>query len=150
MKRYPFIKNCSIEIPKGWNKLVEQMLDDVAQVVDLSSNFEFIQIKEKYNELVAYPNVTIPEVEEVLSNYQALSNYVCVYCGAPATKFSKDYYIESFCDDCWKDKKRHSPCNNIDSFTTEYQTIRYGKGERTIIERSFRKEWDRLYPNENN
>lgn len=140
MKEYSFV-NCGLETPKGWDKMVEQMLDEIAPIVKNYPEFEFIQIKEKYNRLVCYPNMSIPEVEEILRKYAEMASFVCANCGVPATKEMQNYVL-SYCDDCWKDLKRHDNWVPLE-FNTEFEMITYP--DKVIRKYSFKKEWEKLY-----
>lgn len=143
MKEYSFVK-CGLETPSGWDVLVEQMLDDIEPIAKENPDFEFIQIKEKYNRLVAYPNMIIPEIEEITRKYADMASLVCARCGRPATKEMQDYIL-SYCDDCWKDIKRNENWKPIE-FTTQTEHTRYSvkKGKEIEIV-DFSKEWERMY-----
>lgn len=142
MKEYSFV-NCFLETPEGWDKMVEQMFDEIEPIVEDYPDFDFIQIKEKYNRLVCYPNMSIPEVEEILRKYSAMSSFVCAECGAPAIKEMQNYVL-SYCDNCWKDLKRHDNWVPLE-FNTEFEIVTFpGKVTRKY---SFKKEWGKLYEN---
>lgn len=142
MKDYTIV-DCSLETPVGWDKLVEQMLDDIAPVVAQHPDFKIIQIKEKYNRLVVYTDAYIPEVEEIISKYEMMAGYVCANCGAPATKEMRNYVL-SYCDDCWKGLRRHDDWVPIEP-ATEFLNCGYSRHGRTEELISFKEEWERLY-----
>lgn len=143
MSNYKFV-NCALEIPVGWDKMVNQMLGDIAPWVENYPEFEFIQIKEKYNRLVAYANMSIPEVEEVLNKYAAMAGFVCANCGAPATKEMQNYVL-SYCDDCWKDLRRHDNWVPI-KLETDFEIVSFSAARgKEYKNHSFKDEWDRLY-----
>lgn len=143
MKEYSFAQ-CGLETPIGWDRIVEQMLEDIEPIAKQYPDFEFIQIKEKYNRLVAYPNMVIPEIEEITRKYADMASLVCAKCGCPATKEMQDYIL-SYCDDCWKDIKRNENWKPIE-FSTQTEYTRYSvlKGKE-IKAVDFTKEWERLY-----
>lgn len=140
MKKYFFV-DCPLEIPEGWDKMVEQMLDEIEPIAKLYPEFGFIQIKEKYNRLVCYPSVSIPEVEEILRKYAEMASFVCAKCGEPATKEMQNYVL-SYCDDCWKDQKRHDNWVPLE-LNTEFEIITYPS--KTVCKKNFKKEWEKLY-----
>lgn len=113
-----------LEIPFGWYELFFQMCDDIKDLVP--EDFYFLQVKEKYNNLVCYPVNSTPEVDAILDKYADIAYYVCAVCGAPANKATIGY-IASFCDRCAKDKIRH-----LKSEQLELAKIS-----------SFKNEWDR-------
>lgn len=142
MKEYSFI-NCALETPEGWDKMIGQMFEEIEPIVKNHLEFEFFQIKEKYNRLVCYSNMLIPEVEEILSKYAEMASFVCAECGAPATKEMQNYVL-SYCDDCWKDLKRHDNWVPLE-FDTDFEIVTYpGKVTHRY---SFKKEWEKLYEN---
>ena len=97
--KFPMI---SLEIPDGWNKLFFQMCSDIKPILEregLIDDFYFIQVKEKYNRLICYYNNAPKEVEDIISKYETMAQYVCVNCGKPAV-FETTGYIASYCDDC--------------------------------------------------
>lgn len=143
MKKYFFV-DCGLETPAGWDALIEQMLDEIEPIAKKNLEFEFIQIKEKYNRLVAYANIAIPEIEEIVRKYADMASLVCAKCGRPATKKMQNYIL-SFCDDCWKDIRRNERWEPIE-FSTQVEYTRYSaeKGYETKII-DFTKEWEKLY-----
>lgn len=136
-----------LEIPQGWYKLFYQMCDDIKAVIekeDTMDDFYFLQVKEKYNELRCYSTGS-SEVEEIIQKYEYISRYICTVCGKPAT-FEASGYLASFCDDCWKDRARHSKGNWI-TFIDTFGVIGFNNGEsyRRVI--SVKEEWDRYLQN---
>lgn len=133
------------EIPFGWRKLFLQMCDDIRPILvkeGVLDDFYFIQVKEKYNELVCYSNGAASlEVEEILQKYRYLSRYVCTRCGRPA-EYETRGYLASYCMDCWKDRVRHEACDIL-QFVPTYEVVgfRDGKGySRTV---NIEDEWSR-------
>lgn len=134
-----------LEIPVGWRKLFFQMCADIKPILekeDAMDDFYFLQVKEKYNELVCYSNgATSLEVEEILQKYKYLSRYVCTKCGRPADYETRGY-LASYCMDCWKDRVRHETCGIL-KFEPTYEVVGFidGKGySRTV---NVEDEWNR-------
>lgn len=131
-------------IPKGWELLFLQMCKDIRQpLVDANylNEFRFSQIKEKYNELRCYHFGAPQEVEQILQKYEIMARLVCTRCGRPATYETRGY-IESFCDDCWKDCARHEKGEWIKP-EFEFTVIGYKNGKETKRKVSFKEEWER-------
>lgn len=144
LKEYSFV-DCPLEIPVGWYKMVKQMLDDITPIANQYPEFEIIQIKEKYNRLIVYPNTTIPEISNIIRKYAAMSGLVCANCGAPATKEMQNYVL-SYCDDCWKDLRRHDNWFPIE-FATKVTISNYSISDCAEEVINFKDEWERLYDN---
>lgn len=125
----------SLGIPKGWSKLFFQMCADLKEVLieeDYLETFYFVDIKEKYNELRCYPGHPVTDkISQVLCKYEYLSQFVCVQCGKPATKEITQGYIESFCDDCWKDKSKHRAIRDIE-FDAHFKISTFGRSTGTV------------------
>ena len=124
-----------LEIPDGWYKLFFQMCDDLKEVLieeGYLDTFYFVQIKEKYNRLECYSgHFETDKILQVLRKYEYLSQFVCTRCGKPATKETVQGYIESFCDDCWKDKCKHHTIRDI-KFDTEFQIYTFGRATGAV------------------
>lgn len=140
---YTYIKGVG-EIPNGWEKLFLQMCEDIRQpLIDagILNSFRFLQIKEKYNRMECYNNGAPKEVHEIIDKYSVMASYVCTRCGKPATCDTQGY-VESFCDDCWKDFVRHEHIEWI-KFKPYYEVIVYKNGEQYEKVISFEDEWNR-------
>jgi hypothetical protein len=133
------------EIPNGWYKLFFQMCDDLKPVLEkegILNDFYFLQVKEKFNQLVCYDNgVASLEVEAILDKYRYIASYICVNCGRPAEVETRGY-IASFCNDCFKDFVRHEPVGFI-KFEPFYIVKSYKDGKWHDRKISFEEEWNR-------
>jgi len=101
--------NLQLEIPPGWYKLFLQMCHDIKLILveeNLLDKFYFLQVKEKFNKLCCYTQNSSVKIDQIISKYEHMAQYVCVVCGRPAT-YETHSYIASFCDYCWKDRVRH-------------------------------------------
>lgn len=131
-------------IPEGWQLMFLQMCEDIKQpLVDANclEQFRFSQIKEKYNQLRCYHFGAPQDVDRILYKYEVMARYVCTRCGEPAT-YETQGYIESFCDDCWKDIARHEKGEWIKP-EFEFKIIRCKDGKETVEKISFKEEWER-------
>ena len=99
---------CSIEVPMGWNDIVDKLCEDMenyAKTMGIENQIEFVQIKEKYGELRAYYHIFIddPDISEVIDtlidNANEEARHTCVRCGGKATVRTVNY-ISPWCDAC--------------------------------------------------
>ena len=157
--KYPFLRmradcNCSykdtkwpmmaLEIPDGWLKLFFQMCDDIKPLAP--DDFYFLQVKEKFNQLVCYCSTSVKEIEDILNKYKMMAYYICTKCGKPAAYETQGYFA-SYCEDCWKGFTRHERVERIE-FSPEFVVktwTKEGTYEKTM---SFEDEWNR-YVREN-
>lgn len=140
--KFPMI---GLEIPNGWFKLFYQMCDDIKPIIEdqgLMANFYFLQVKEKYNDLVCYPSINVPEIDAIIEKYGAMAYQVCVQCGAPASKIMTSY-LASVCDDCWENNFKYDKTIKELKPTTSYVRRLFGKHNVKTEEISFEDEWNR-------
>ena len=134
-----------LEIPLGWYKLFFQMCSDIKPILEKEGaldDFYFLQVKEKYNELVCYSNGAASlEVEQILQKYGYLSRFVCTKCGKPAT-YETTGYLASYCYDCWKDFVRHQKVNQLE-FVSTYEVAGFSKGSTYTRIVNVEDEWNR-------
>lgn len=95
--KYTMLDDC----PEGWKKLFLDMCEEIRIHLEKNSveNFQFIQVKEKYGALRVYCTYCPQELHNIIDKYEDLSEYVCVNCGAVATKQSTGW-ICPYCDEC--------------------------------------------------
>ena len=140
----------SLEIPDGWYMLFFQMCEDIKTLLEkegVLDDFYFIQVKEKYNELVCYSNGAASlEIEQILQKYKYLSRFVCTECGKPAT-YEATGYLASYCEDCWNDLTRHEKCNQLE-FVSTYEVVGFKDGKSYSRTVNVEDEWNR-YVKEN-
>ncbi len=137
-----------LELPKGWRNLFFQMCEDIKPLLEregILDDFYFLQVKEKYNEMLCYTNGKESlAVQEVLQKYRYLSTFICTHCGKPA-RYEATGYLESFCESCWEkypNKKKNSLL-----FIDTYNVVSFNDGktqERTV---SVKDEWERYISN---
>lgn len=91
---------CDIETPTGWDKLLENMCEEVNDYLekhDLIDAYRVDQIKEKFGSLRWYDNGLIPA--DLIDKYEILSEQTCAICGKPSDKFTKGWILP-ICDEC--------------------------------------------------
>ena len=135
----------SLGIPQGWAKLFFQMCDDLKAVLEkegVINNFYFLDVKEKYNELTCFCSHSSPEVDNVLRKYRYISRFICVQCGKPAVYETSKGYIESFCEDCWKNVRQHRSVNQLE-FVNTFEMIQFSKGQHNSRVVDVFNEWNR-------
>jgi hypothetical protein len=135
----------SLEIPVGWDKLFFQMCDDIKPLLEkegVMDDFYFIQVKEKYNELVCYSNgIASSEVEQILQKYRYLARFICTECGKPAMCETTGY-LASYCEGCWKDLVRHRVVNRLE-FISKYEVVGFKDGKSYSRTVDVEDEWNR-------
>lgn len=127
------INGCSIEIPRGWETMLEQMLTDIKE------DIKFIQIKEKYNQLrCCYEGQISKESQNILYKYSEMSRYVCSICGQPA--YIETYgYITSLCEDC---KEKNITSLKYKTLPLDFHFYRI-HNKKDIRHLSFENEWNK-------
>lgn len=140
-----------LEIPAGWYNLFLQMCGDIKPVLekyDMLDNFEFVQVKEKYNELRCYHNLdyqntlACKEIEHIISNYEYMAQFVCTRCGDIATHMKYKGWISSYCDECISDLKHLDNLSEIE-FEPYYIQFNFDNDEKIKVKVSFKDEWNR-------
>lgn len=139
----------SLGIPKGWSKLFFQMCADLKEILiqeQCLDTFYFIDVKEKYNELLCFGSNCSSNVSKLLQKYQYISRFVCVQCGKPAVYETSKGYIESFCKDCWKNVRQHRSVNTLE-FVNTFEIIHFSKGQHHNQVVDVSDEWNRYLKN---
>ena len=166
LRKYPFLRTRTIdgevdtetefpmiclEIPNGWYRLFYQMCDDIRPILKqegLMDRFYFIQVKEKYDELICYTNGIEPlSVQIILQKYKYLSKFICVHCGKPA-EFITLGYLASLCKNCLN--KRMTADNYTDiQFIDTHEVIGFDTGTKKQYTNtiSVKEEWERYLDN---
>lgn len=100
-------------MPDGWRKAFGiKMCKEIKEALgDYIDKYRIMQIKEKYGGLRWYDSGAPRGVYDIISKYEKLSNYICILCGAPATKVSLGW-ISPFCDDCVVNNQRYEDIDN--------------------------------------
>lgn len=93
------------DMPDGWRiAFGEQFCADIQHELDklrpeTAADFRVLQTKEKFGQLRFYTNWVTEGIDEVIRQYENLSEHTCIRCGAPATKITTGW-ITPFCDKC--------------------------------------------------
>lgn len=133
------------ELPKGWFPIFLQMCEDISHPlaeVGFLDKFRFSQIKEKYNTMRCYNFGAPPKAQDIIHKYEHMSRYVCTKCGRPAAYETQGWYIESFCEDCWKGISKYEDGKRLEP-KFEYTRSTYSNGVETKETVSVKEEWDR-------
>lgn len=93
------------DMPDGWRiAFGEQFCADIQHELDklkpeTAADFRVLQIKEKFGQLRFYANWVTEGIDEVVRQYENLSERTCIRCGVPAIKITTGW-ISPFCDEC--------------------------------------------------
>lgn len=108
---YSFTELDSME--DGWRnafglKMCEEIRDALIEDDDLY-RWRIVQMKEKYGVLCIYDNGHRPSsrIPYIIEKYEKLSRYICIKCGAKATRMTLGW-ISPFCDRCCPDQNYES------------------------------------------
>lgn len=114
------IESCWIfDLPTGWTYTCgKDMCDELLDVLgEYADDFVIDQMKEKWNEIRCYwswenreytdeeekeKKQMYDSIENILRKYAEISYNTCTVCGKTATKWTRDGWIASFCDECYK------------------------------------------------
>lgn len=98
---FSYSKNCvCMEWGNGWLSsfydLCRQLLTEV------KSNFQWMQLKEKFGAARCYygGNIT-PYGIELINHFEYESQYICEHCGKPGKIIGNGWYM-CLCDECYK------------------------------------------------
>lgn len=131
--RYPFLKfdiktgfvqkSCYYWcIDYGWRKafgitMCEELRKALKRLGWLHK-YQLSDVKEKFGELTIYDDGAPGEIHDIILKYEYISARTCHICGKLAkyrTKLNEyPYWIESYCEDCLKEKFAELP--NVDEF----------------------------------
>jgi hypothetical protein len=88
----------SFDIGPGWYDLV---YDLIADLIDIDSTFEIMQIKEKFGSLRFYTNFFSLDSDfaQRIRKAESLSVIVCDICGAPGVNRNTGGWLSTRCDE---------------------------------------------------
>ncbi len=115
------------DTPAGWWKAFGgEMLKDFYEAWthlddEQKEEFEFLQVKEKFGELRIYMCPCTSEMNEICHKYEDKSRFVCIDCGAPATKITSGWILP-LCDKC-AEKTGNDKYTPINEFYGEAKVI---------------------------
>ncbi len=83
----------------GWFDLVHEMS---SKITELDPDCLMIQMKEKFGGLRVYCDTKVPEVLEIISEYEALSYKTCEFCGTTIDVGSRSHngWLKTLCNEC--------------------------------------------------
>lgn len=73
-------EGASIWVPDGWVPLMTELHE---QLVEVSPNFAYAQVKQKFAELRVYVSGATPEARDLIRDAEVASRTVCEECGEP-------------------------------------------------------------------
>lgn len=87
------------ECDKGWYRLIDSCLKEVQELYDRNkTEFEVLQVKEKFGQLRIYLNNYINGSHEILERYSKLSTSICEVCGEKGCLCVKGRFLKILCD----------------------------------------------------
>jgi len=90
----------------GWYNLIYEMCRELQDYCDNSNTqIEFEQVKEKFGCLRVYSHKYVPEVGEIISQYESYSSEVCEICGGQEEVSRTKGWIKTLCGKCKRQKK---------------------------------------------
>lgn len=90
-------------LPSGWHEIARQMIKECEEA---ESNFEIIDLKEKWGAIRMYSQPCTDKISEIEHKYEKLSSRICCKCGKPATKVSTGWVLP-WCDKCGTDEEKY-------------------------------------------
>lgn len=130
------------DIPRGWEKLLLQFSEDIRPILikgNYLNEYYFVQLKEKWGRLVVFSN-SIPksiskEVDRLISDYEIMSENVCIDCGSPYAKMCNVSWIIPFCEKCFKKYYHNIDYSSVtkenDIMDNTYKITRWGNRNKT-------------------
>ena len=112
-------------MPKGWREAFGELLCEEIQEELEKFNFVekymIIQIKEKNAELRWYDNgyPSGSKLHDIISNYSALSSYICIRCGELDVPCVSNGWIVPMCKNCLKKTSIKNPENYWEQISKE-------------------------------
>lgn len=89
---------------RGWYPLIEETLDKIEALLPEDSDFEILQVKEKWGMLEIYTNWSTDEIDDIITSAREKSIKICEACGAPGNLMVNNGWYVTLCAEC--DEKR--------------------------------------------
>ena len=104
-ENFSWSENCfPIEANDGW--LYPLYVLCTKLLTEVKSNFQVIQIKEKYGTARFYYSGGITKYgQEIIEQFEKDSAEICELCGKPAKIRNIGGWYVTYCDECWKENK---------------------------------------------
>ena len=83
-------------ISKGWESLVEKLIDDV---IAIDPKIKIQQIKQKFGGLRFYVERYNKDVDQLIEKAEIESESICEVCGAPGKIVEKNYWLQCVCEE---------------------------------------------------
>ena len=121
-------------LPTGWRIAFSELIcEDIKNELikyDYLDKYQILQIKEKWGALRWYDNGTPQgcKVDDIISAYSVLSEYICIYCGQLNVPMIDDSWISPACEDCYVNKYNY-----------------YFDTDKTVLMQKRQKFWDKCY-----
>lgn len=130
------------DIPRGWKNLFLQFCEDIKPILikgDYLDKYYFVQLKEKYGILTIYdngvPSSIYEEVSRLISDYEIISENVCIDCGNPYAKMCNVSWISPYCKKCFKKYYHNIDYSSVtkenDIMDNTYKITHWNNGNKT-------------------
>lgn len=98
---FDWSENCfPMEWGVGWYRLFYNLCKDL--LIEVKSDFQWTQLKEKYGRANCYYSGSItPYGEQLIAEFEKESETICEHCGKPGKLRGTSWYM-TLCDECWK------------------------------------------------
>lgn len=87
-------EGASIHVPPGWTALMTELH---AALVEVSPDFAYAQVKQKWGELRVYVSGASPEARDLISDAEVASRTVCEECGQPGSPCQRRGWYRALC-----------------------------------------------------
>ena len=99
---FPGIGLSWISCGTGWYPILKKL---VQRVLEIDSNIQVLQVKEKFGDIRFYVTPTSDAVNQVIGDFSLLSSTVCESCGTQDGVTKEGGWIKTFCPQCRIDNK---------------------------------------------
>lgn len=91
---------------KGWYGLVIEVMNKIELIykehnISMSDDFEILQIKQKFGELIIYTKSSLrKEIDQVIQEARMKSIQVCEECAATGRIYKQGWRVSTLCEKC--------------------------------------------------
>ena len=114
-------------MPDGWRKAFgERMCEEIREALveaNCLDEYRISQIKEKYGALRWYGFGATQKVYDIISKYEYISRFICMFCGRPYAKEFNDGWISTICENCASEAFDISHLDWVDA-TDDFERIK--------------------------
>lgn len=93
------------ECGDGWLPIIDELATEVEKLIEEeyphSTDFMFVQIKEKCGTLRCYTGVAPKAAYDLIGKYEEKSGTICEYCGSSGRLRYDLPWVSTLCDDCY-------------------------------------------------